>query len=74
MISSQEIADVVDCETPSTVKKHIDRIAEHYEAFINPLPDGVEQAKQEKKRDEKTAGNQVDAGCEDQGNRSREFG
>ena len=47
--SLQEIADVVDYETPSAVKKRIDRIAEQYEAFINPLPDGAERAKPEKK-------------------------
>ena len=45
----QEIADVVDYETPSAVKKRIDRIAEQYEAFINPLPDGADRAKPEKK-------------------------
>ena len=47
--SLQEIADVVDYETPSAVKKRIDRIAKQYEAFINPLPDGAERAKPEKK-------------------------
>ena len=37
-------------ETPSAVSKRIDRIAEQYEAFINPLPEGAERAKPEKKR------------------------
>ena len=46
----QEIADIVDYETPSAVSKRIDRIAEQYEAFINPLPEGAERAKPEKKR------------------------
>lgn len=46
----QEIADLVGYETPSAVTKRIDRIAEQYEAFINPLPDGAERAKPEKKR------------------------
>ena len=46
----QEIADIVDYETPSAVKKRIDRIAEQYEAFINPLPDGAERIKPEKKQ------------------------
>ena len=44
----QEIADIVDYETPSAVKKRIDRIAEQYESFINPLPDGAERAKPER--------------------------
>ena len=48
--SLQQIADVVDYETPSAVKKRIDRIAEQYEAFINPLPEGAERVKPEKKR------------------------
>ena len=46
----QEIADIVDYETPSAVSKRIDRIAEQYEAFINPLPEGAERVKPEKKR------------------------
>ena len=46
--SLQEIADVVDYETPSAVKKRIDRIAEQYETFINPLPDGAERTKPER--------------------------
>ena len=46
--SLQQIADVVDYETPSAVKKRIDRIAEQYEAFINPLPDCAERAKLER--------------------------
>ena len=46
----QEIADLVGYETPSAVTKRIDRIAEQYEVFINPLPDGAERAKPEKKR------------------------
>ena len=44
----QEIADVVDYETPSAVKKRIDKIAAQYEAFINPLPEGAERSKPEK--------------------------
>ena len=46
----QEIADIVDYETPSAVSKRIDRIVEQYEAFINPLPEGAERVKPEKKR------------------------
>ena len=45
----QEIADIVDYETPSAVSKRIDRIAEQYEAFINPLPEGAERVKPKKK-------------------------
>ena len=46
----QEIADIVDYETPSAVKKRIDRIADQYEAFINPLPEGAERSKPEKRQ------------------------
>lgn len=46
----QEIADIVGYDTPSAVKKRIDRIAQQYEAYINPLPEGAERVKPEKKR------------------------
>lgn len=46
----QEIADIVGYETPSAVKKRIDRIAEQYEAYINPLPDGAERISPQKRR------------------------
>ncbi len=46
----QEIADIVDYETPSAVKKRIDRIAQQCEEYINPLPDGAERVRPDKKR------------------------
>jgi hypothetical protein len=36
----QDIADIVGYQTAGAVSKRIDRIAEQYERFINPQPDG----------------------------------
>ena len=46
----QDIADIVGYQTASAVAKRIDRIAEQYERFINPLPEGAERVAPEKKR------------------------
>ena len=45
----QEIAGIVDYETPSAVKKRIGRIADQYETFINPLPERAERPRPEKR-------------------------
>lgn len=46
----QEITDALDYKTPSAVKKRIDRIAEQYEAFSNPITDDGERVKPTKKK------------------------